>query len=160
MQLPYFNHDPLQSAIESPDTWVKKLSIEAAQLLASLYPTEALATAPLTVIGQVRSNRSHPYHPITKWVHTSWGNYMWTWEYGYSCIMVAKARGLVKSAHHLAFFEWVLANPPALVGGLTAPYQPKGYTDLPAEVAYQAYFRTEKRHLAQWSNDTTPEWWY
>lgn len=158
MQLPIFTPDPYLNALQSPDTWVKKLSIEAAQLLATAY--NDLTQAPLTATGKVRSTKSHLHHPITKWVNTSIANWHFTWDYGYSCILEAFGRQLVKTAHHLTFYEWCLDNPPILSdSGLTEFVKPIGYGNLPVFEAYQQYFCDNKQHIAVWRNRDTPEWY-
>ena len=158
MQLPIFTPDPYLNALQSPDTWVKKLSIEAAQLLATAYSD--LTHAPLTATGKVRSIKSHLHHPITKWVNTSIANWHFTWDYGYSCIHEAFSRQLVKSAHHLTFYEWCLDNPPILSDcDLTEFVKPIGYMGLPVFEAYQQYFCDNKQHIAIWTGRDMPSWY-
>lgn len=155
MQLPILSTSPTTAAKESPDAWVRKLSVEAAQLVATSYTHQQLAHAPKTTKGTIRSNKSHPHHPITKWVNRSLSNWFWALEYGIACIEESMFhRGLQKSAHHLAFLEWCLLNPPTLPDvGLTDFVMMKGYS------SYSAYFNTNKQHLAKWTNRETPEWY-
>lgn len=161
MQLPVFDVDPIESVIQSPDAWVKKLSIEVAQLLASCYTAEELFNAPRTIKGTVRSNRSHPHHPIAKWVQTSHSNFMWALEWGYFAILEGlEHRQIIKTAHHTTFFDWVLTNLPHLPQIERTDFvKPKAYADLPVCVAYQTYFVAEKQHLAKWTNRPVPNWY-
>lgn len=159
MQLPIFDTDPIESALQSPDAWLKKLPVEVCQMLATCYTTDELANAPLTAKGTVRSNKSHPHHPIVKWVQASQANFIWAWEYAYAAIIEAFERGIIKKAHHMLFLDWVLDNLPTFPQQTCTEFvKPKGYEYLSIVDSYRTYFLDNKLHLAQWSNRDVPEW--
>lgn len=158
MQLPFFSLDPVQSAKQCPIKWKLKLGVEAAQLVASCYTKEELAQAPRTTKGTVRSNASHPHHPVTKWVRASLDNFLWALQFGVACCEEVLSNGLAKSQHHLSFFKWCVDNWPDLPdAGWTEPYKMEGYDHLPLLESYYAYFNEEKQHLAEWDGDV-PDW--
>lgn len=161
MQLPIFNPDPKISTLESPDAWIRKLSVEVSQLCATCYTTEQLFHAPKTTKGTVRSNITHPHHPITKWVNLSLSNWFWCLDYGLSCIEESmNHRKLQKTAYHLPFLEWCLLNPPDMLDlGLTDFVKPKGYERFNVDQSYQQYFLAEKQHIAKWTNRDIPDWY-
>lgn len=161
MQIAIFDIDPQESAMMCPDVWTTKLSIEASQLCATVYTRLELSSAPRTIKGTPRSNKSHPNHPLTKWVQHSFFAWEWVREFGIATINEAMWRGLYKTTpHHANFFEWMFENPPNShqFGKFEYFYTPIGYENFPVQKAHQQYFLDKKQHIANWTKRDIPKW--
>lgn len=141
-----------QLARDHVDRHVVKMPLEAAQL----------ACTALHCVGIVAPYRkTHVNHPCAIWTRETAANFVWTCRYG---IAVAREYSYRYGKRHkcedvlLACIEH--AGKFAL-GGLTAFAQamPEAYRQDDAVEAYRAYYRGEKRHLAQWSKRDVPSWW-
>lgn len=159
MQLPFFDFDLQKNVIMMPDKWVIKLSIEAAQLLATTYTTEQLDKAPRTLTGKIRSNLSHKRHPITGWANSSLTNWIHSLNFAFATIEEYKYRYEKGDPFHKDFLYWCQNNIPTILdNGFTEPYKPIGYGELDVCQAYRQYFIDKKQHIASWKRRKIPDW--
>lgn len=77
MNLFRLDDNPYLAAKYNQDLHVRKIIVEAAQLLANCYSIEQLKDAPKTQSGNVRKY-SHIHHPVSKWAKETNGNWQWT----------------------------------------------------------------------------------
>ena len=159
MQLPFFDFDLKTNVQMMPDKWVTKLSIEAAQLVATSYTVEQLSQAPKTLQGKVRSNRSHKHHPITTWANASLTNWHHSLNFAYESIEEYKYRYEKPAPFHIYFLDWCKENVPEMMDlGFTQPYRPIGYETFDVCDAYRKYFIDKKQHIASWRKRNVPFW--
>ncbi len=160
MQLPFFHFDLAINVQMMPDSWVIKLSVEACQLLATSYSYDELILAPRTQKGTIRSNKSHPNHPITKWANHSLGNWLHAVDFAIMSIEEYKYRFETdRDPFHINFINWCKNNVPNLPDlGFTDPYKPIGYEHLGICESYQEYFNDKKQHIAVWRKRGIPSW--
>jgi hypothetical protein len=104
---------------------------------------------------------THKNHPVTIWIRTSLGNYIWTldmvdamhkeWQYRYQHTKEHKSYILAK---------WLRKNPPPFEITQVTPFaiaMPEEYkTDDPVE-SYRNYYRSKSR-FASWKRREKPDW--
>ena len=175
MNLFRLDDDSTLSAIYNQDLHVRKIILEATQLLANCYSLEQLNFAPKTQTGNVRKY-SHLHHPISIWVKENRGNFDWTREH---------LRGLLReynfrfNKNHFCatFLDFVDKNAPDLPN-LSQTEQPQCFANRYPELVvpgnpvqgYRNYYKADKMFFtyhykngktkvvnATWTNRETPE---
>ena len=171
MNLFRLDNDPRIAAQHYQDLHVKKIVLEAAQLLANCYSPEQLQNAPKTQLGNVRKH-SHVHHPISKWVKESYPNFAWTLIHANE---LSKEFYFRFGKEHFCknFIVWCFDNHTSLVPTASATEQPQCFKQYPQCVVpgdpvagYRNYYRVAKKSFdirgkivyATWTNRKIPEW--
>lgn len=183
MNLFILDNDPDKNAQCHVDKHVSKMPTEAAQMLAVTYwvdkilgyvprrlTSDELAelkneTAHLKEVGI--ENRpfniylpTHPNHPCSVWVRSSYSNYEWTfvyldalsnefaYRYGKAHLAFTRARGFPVPNH----IKNISLTPHALA-------MPDDYKNEDPISAYRNYYCSDKAHIATWTGRNRPYWW-
>jgi hypothetical protein len=175
MNLFRLDNDPFEAAKLYQDLHVRKIVLEAAQLLANCYTKEQLASAPKTQKGNIRKH-SHIHHPISKWVKQTFGNYFWTLAHA---IALANEYEYRFNKKHFCddFINWCMKCEPDLLDSYSneETEQPQCFKQYPELVVpgdpvagYRNYYRIAKSSFtihgeivyATWTKREVPTWFY
>lgn len=113
MNLFRLSNDPIEAAQLNQDLHVKKICLEAAQLIANCYSPKQLQSAPRTQTGNIRKY-SHLHHPISHYVRRTKGNFSWALKHAVALCEEFKYR-FGKEHFCQGFIEWAARNEPELV---------------------------------------------
>ena len=149
MNIFFLDSSPSQAAIYNVDSHVRKIILEAAQMLSSAYDS-----APY--------RKTHVNHPMTRWCRESRGNFEWALAHGFALCREFTYR-FGKTHKTLEVFNWYQNNPPRIEKSeFTPPPQCFGdYKDLcftPNDpiLGYRKYYNIAKKHLFAWKNREIP----
>lgn len=181
MNIFYFNRDVKQCAKEHCDKHVVKMIIEYAQLLSTAH--RVLDGTEITIIKNNRKKKiwlledsdfddvlyaaTHVNHPSAKWVRQCYENYSWLLNLWIQlCFEYSKRYGKTHKTFSTLFSHLIHA-PINIVHDtkFSAPWRAmpdqfkvdKSQQDY-CQLSYQNYFKTEKKHLANWKNNEIPKW--
>jgi len=174
MNLFRLHNDPHEAAKLYQDLHVRKIVLEATQLLANCYSADQMCFAPRTQLGNMRKH-SHIHHPISKWVTETYGNFYWTVMH--ACALEYEFEYRFGKRHFCeGFIYWCLSTPPHLLCSMLnekQTEQPQCFKQYPQCVVpgdpvagYRNYYRTAKKSFdirgkivhATWTNRDIPEW--
>lgn len=171
MNLFRLDNDPAQAARLNQDLHVRKIIVEASQLLANCYSVPQLQYAPKTQSGNVRSY-SHIHHPISKWAKESYPNFIWTLAHAKELCREFNFRfGKDHFCHK--FIDWCLGELPDNPPAMPQTEQPQCFKAYPECIVpgdpvagYRNYYRVAKKTFdmrgkiahATWTNREIPEW--
>jgi hypothetical protein len=141
------------------DWHIRKMPIEAAQILCSVFPP---GTAPYS--------RTHYNHPCMKWARASMDNYQWLIRYGtalcheYSLRYTSK-HGYYREHACLSKIQWCTdhINESIVPRGTMTPFplcMPDKYKSDDAILSHRLNYIYEKRHLAKWRSPAEVPFWY
>ena len=119
MNLFRLSNDPIEAAQLNQDLHVRKILLEATQLLANCFSKDQLKLAPYTQAGTVRAY-SYIHHPISHYVKATRGNYNWALQH--SLALCNEFRYRFNKPHFCeGFIQWAANNNPEMVkeGGET-----------------------------------------
>lgn len=141
--------DPKISAELMCDKHIVKMILESAQMLCSAFPQ-----------GEAPYRRAFYNHPCTKWSRESLHNYEWLLSHAWSLLEEYFER-YEKLHKSLDVIQWCEDNYHSLdlpILGLTpfAQAMPEEYKNENAVLAYQTYYRNDKKRFAKWTNRTVP----
>ena len=173
MNLFRLDSDPYEAAKLYQDLHVRKIVLEAAQLLANCYSADQLSFAPKTQLGNTRKH-SHIHHPISKWVKQTFGNYYWTLSHAVALTSEYERR-FNKKHFCNDFITWGMKCEPDLLDSYSneETEQPQCFKQYPQCVVpgdpvtgYRNYYRVAKKSFdirgkkvyATWTNREIPEW--
>lgn len=102
---------PIEGAKFNQDLHVRKIIVEASQLLANCYSIDQLQNAPKTQLENIRKY-SYYNHPLSKWMRESIDNFSW---------VLMHSMGLLNEFEHRfnkkhfceEFIMWCLSNNPS-----------------------------------------------
>ena len=171
MNLFVLDQEPEKAAQLNQDIHVRKICLEATQLLTNCFSEDQLRFAPLTQTGNVRKY-SHIHHPVSKWVKETSENFKWALSHALALSEEFYYR-FEKDHFCSTFIKWASIHTPELVGVGKLSEHPqcfKAYPELmvdgnPVE-GYRNYYKTAKRSFlirgkiinATWTNRQVPEW--
>ena len=159
MNIFYFSHSPIDSALAQPDKMLVKMPLETAQML---------CTAHRVLDGDDYADANGLYkeayknHPCTIWARESFDNYQWLYRHFIALGKEYKHRygrehaSITKLSTPLFFAPDNIEDK-----GMTplAQAMPDEYKNEDPIVAYRDYVIHEK-HYAQWNkNRSKPTWW-
>lgn len=164
---------PIEAARFHQDLHVRKIIVEASQLLANCYSKDVLAQAPRTQTGNIRGH-SHIHHPISIWTKETRGNQAWVAYYAQALCDEYKHR-FNKTHFCQSFINWILDK--ELFDHIdlenNETEQPQCFKNYPhlmvpdnPVLGYRNYYRVAKRSFmirgkevfATWTNREIPEW--
>lgn len=170
MNLFRLSNCPIEAATLNQDLHVKKIIIEAGQLLANCYSLDQLSEAPKTLSGNVRSY-SHIHHPISKWVKENIKHFLWTKNHALA-LSEEFAYRFGKEHFTATFIRWCDSHTP-LLPDVAERLQPQCFeTRFPELVVdndpvagYIRYYQKDKKSFiirgkevfASWTNRPVPE---
>lgn len=138
------------------DSHVVKIILEGVQMLSSANIINGLPGC---------YKLCHPNHPMTKWVASSSGNYIWMFNYVNFLNQEWKYR-FDHTHDHKSIVA--LKNMPIMSGNYTPTKMPTCMPDecVQAETSlwlpvnsYRNYYQTSKQHLAKWTKRPMPSWY-
>ena len=150
MNIFVLDRSPTKAAQLMCDKHVVKMILESAQMLCSPFPQ-----------GKAPYKRTHFNHPCAKWVRGSRNNYEWLLTHAYA-LMDEYFHRYGKIHKCLEVIMWCddhyhqLDLPLDTCLTNFAQAMPDDYKNKDAVVAYQAYYRNEKKGFAKWTNRVTP----
>lgn len=162
MNLFVLDRMPEQAAVYNCDAHVRKIILEATEMMGYAYKKGEFAPWP-----HISSKSRHYNHPMSKWVRESRQNFNWTLEHGYALCREFEHR-FGKKHKCLDYMDWIAMNIP--LDNLPNTEQ----TDWPrcfglfkeqidisnsAILDYRNYYIMAKRHLAKWTKREIPEWY-
>lgn len=129
-----------------------KMCLEYAQLLCTTRVESGDTSAPYRA--------THKNHPSAIWARESIDNYLWLCDLG---IELCKEYSKRYNRRHKCqdVIEDCLSNAPDLPKLGITPLKlamPDEYKETCPVVSYRKYYRSDKRHLADWKTGV-PEWW-
>ena len=150
MNIFFLDYDPTRAAKMHNDRHCVKMILESAQMLSTVC-RENGADA-----GYKPCFRNHP---CTKWAGESQANFEWLRQLALALNEEYKRRFDNDDDHKSAVVIRNLPTPDLPKRGLTSPAQamPDSCKHDDPVKAYREYYRTEKRHLAEWSGRKAPE---
>jgi hypothetical protein len=161
MNLFIFNDDPYLAAKDYCNKLNIKIILEAAQLLCT--------TARVRGFQDVPYKKTHENHPVRKWVGDSSANWNWTCHHGLALCheytlryeKTHKCQSIIQNLLYRTFEIWG-ENKDYREHTLFAQCMPDQYKmTTNASLAYQNYFKGEKRHMAEWKEPASiPEWYH
>lgn len=146
------NENPILAAQDLCNKHNVKMILESAQMLCSPFAN-----------GSAPYRRTHYNHPCSKWVRTSKENYEWLIKHGMAlCKEYTKRYGRVHKSQKV--IEWCEHNYLKIEFpdmGLTPFVQamPEKYKSEDTVESYRNYYMGDKRKIASWPPEGTPEWW-
>ena len=159
MNIFYFSHSPIDSALAQPDKMLVKMPLETAQMLCTAHRVldgDEYADS----VGLYKT--AYKNHPCTIWARESSNNYRWLYTHFLALGREYTYRyGKVHAS--LTKLEEPLKKLPTNIpqGSMTplAQAMPDEYKNEDPIVAYRDYVIHEK-HYAQWNkNRSNPTWW-
>lgn len=158
MNVFYLDHDPKTCAKYHNDKHCVKMILEYAQLM---------STAHRILDGDDANNSvykaTHKNHPSAIWVRTNGSNYEWIYEL---FVDLSDEYTYRYGKEHLSYTKLVdvLASAPVNipVGVFTQPTPAMpDHCKIPDDslASYRYYYKTEKSHLAKWTDRPVPEWY-
>jgi len=153
MNIFILDHELAQNAIYHVDDHVKKISLEAAQMLCTARHLMGDDTARYKVV--------QPNNPVNKWVRASEMNYVWTCHYGLELCKEYTHRFSKKLFHEQVLWRCLETIPNGFKEKTMTPfhqgvYEENKHSDV--VVAYRAYYNQAKRHLFTWTGRGRPDW--
>lgn len=146
------------------DAHVRKMILEYAQMMRTAH---YVLDGTTTIAGVPLYKPTHINHPCTKWVRESLANYYWL-----ACLWVDLCQEYEYRFRKIHLTELKLStvipyNVPNKLIKDTETFIPDNFVQaMPdnckrndAVEAYRTYYRTEKRHLAKWTNREVPPWY-
>lgn len=146
MNIFVLDKNPYEAARLHLDKHVVKMPLETAQILSTICGHPYRPT--------------HKNHPCTVWARQSKGNYHWLVELGFA---LCKEYSLRYSKRHKCkdVIELLKHAPDFIPDGERTPFaqaMPDDCKQEDAVLAYRAYYRKHKKHIASWKNRDVPEW--
>ncbi len=171
MNLFVLDENPAIAAQLNQDTHVRKICLEATQLLTNAFSESQLRFAPQTQTGSVRKY-SHIHHPVSKWTIETMGNFNWALEHA---IGLAEEFYYRFEKEHFCniFIKWASIHKPENVKAGKITEHPQCFKQYPNLIVpnnpvegYRNYYKVAKRSFnirgktvpAQWTGRQTPEW--
>lgn len=164
MNLFILNRVPEQAARDNCDAHVRKIILEAVEMMGYAYNKGEFSPLPW-----LHAKGRHYSHPMSIWVRENRRNFDWTLRHAYGLCEEFTYRSAEKKQHaYLKNIDWIAANIPIA----NLPDEPQ--TDWPrcfgkfreevgesgdAVYDYRRYYMIGKRHLAQWTKRPIPEWY-
>jgi len=145
--------DPVIAARAQCDRHVVKMTLETAQILASVSARYGRA-APY--------RPTHARHPCTLWAGETRENWAWTVEHGLA-LADEYARRYGRTHASAEVVRWCRdegAQPPSGARTPFAQAMPEQYRRTDAVTAYRAYYVGEKAHFAAWRAPASPPAWW
>lgn len=151
MQLFILDRNPYKAAEAYADVHVRKIIVEAAQMMCTAYPA-----------GVAPYKHTHVNHPCAKWVRACTGNFRWTMYHGFGlALQFEKRYGKRHKTRNV--LEWIHDNPPEITDRQLEEF----VQAIPQELrlpdpidAYRQYYMTVKRPILKWEKGVQPpEWW-
>ena len=137
---------PVHSAIHHCDVHLRKMAVEAAQLL---------STAHHVVTGEaVGYKKTHANHPCAIWVRESVGNYRWA--YNFYCALLDEYQYRTGKVHGSSKHRDALRRVPPIAKIERTPFaqaMPEQYRGPCAHTAYRRYLRAK---LTEWKARARP----
>lgn len=157
--------DPWEAARAHCDKHISKMTVEAAQMLASAVlrhnPDAMLASHwPRTQKGTPYRGGYH-HHPCTRWAGDSSENFHWLCEYGKALSMEYTMRYHKLHACHHPITNLANIGSSVIPAGELTPFaqaMPDEYRNDDPVVAYRGYYHSKT--FAKWDKGTpAPDWW-
>lgn len=158
MNVFYLDHDPKTCAKYHNDKHCVKMILEYAQLMSTAHRILDGDDANDSVY-----KATHKNHPSAIWVRTNGSNYEWIYEL---FVDLSDEYTYRYGKEHLSYTKLVdvLASAPVNipVGVFTQPTPAMpDHCKIPDDslASYRYYYKTEKSHLAKWTDRPVPEWY-
>ena len=151
------DNDPISAAIYQCDKHVVKMCLETAQLLSTTHRVLDGDAAPSDLY-----KATHKNHPSAVWARENSANYLWLLEHFDGLLSEYQYRYGKRHACNrlMPVLEFLPKNIEHDIH--ETPFRlamPKEYHHSNPVKAYRDYYWNEKRYMAKWSADRTPEWW-
>lgn len=157
MNVFYLDECPRQAAACLVDKHVVKMPIECAQLLSTAH---RMLDGTDEIDGITLYKATHKNHPSAIWARSSLKNYQWLFDHYVSICCEYNAR--YGKNHKSGNLRWALAFAPKSipVNSFEPPPQvmPDQYKSNNTISSYRSYYKSEKGHIAKWSNTNRPQW--
>ena len=156
MNIFYLSKDPTRAAIYHNDKHVVKMILESAQLLSTAH----------RILDNVQDSclykTTHKNHPSAIWTRANINNYQWLYElfcslcdeythrYNKKHLTDVKLRNILKQAPMNISKDAFIQPPQAM---------PDHYRGNDSVAAYRKYYQTDKKHLANWTKRSVPDWY-
>lgn len=157
MNIFVFSNDTRECARQHCKKHLTKMILEYAQLLCTTHHMFGTATPEMY-------KKTHQNHPCAVWVRESHANYQWLYQLFLDCLIEFKDRR-GKSHKSEELIKFLCVSPWDKLGLERMPMtpfaqaMPDQYKNESPTLAYQQYFRSAKRELADWENVTPPKWY-
>lgn len=162
MNLFILDRMPEQAAIYNCDAHVRKIILEATEMMGYAYNKGEFAPWPW-----VSSKGRHFNHPMSKWVRESRQNFDWTLQHGYALCNEFEYR-FGKKHKCKDYMDWIAMNIP--IDNLENTERTdwprcfgayKEDMDLTQDAVfdYRNYYKIAKRHLIKYTKREIPEWY-
>ena len=149
MNIFVLDYDPAAAAQQQCDQHVRKMCMEATQLLYFAFPEEYWLGA-----------STHLNHPCSLWARASGDNFAWLLEHAKALFREYARRYGKDHAYHDHVRH--LRVPSRLTASGRTPFaqcMPPEYQRPCAVAAYRAYYAGDKVRFARWKHGNEPSWW-
>lgn len=160
MNVFFLDRDPVRAARWLCDRHIRKMGLEAVQMLARAYRSErATWPPPLRLDGQPYRG-GYARHPATLWACASLDHWRWLAAHA-AAIFDEHERRFGRKPAPARALAYMLERPPLwLPSGWRDPPQcmPEEFKQACAVSAYRAFYRRGKAHLHAWTKAEPPAW--
>ena len=160
MNIFFLDRDPERAARWLADKHVRKMGLEAVQMLSRPYNAPGSAHAPPPRLDGTPYRGGYPRHPATLWVCESMDHWEWLARHA-AAIFDEYERRFGAPSRPREALAYMRARPPLwLPPGWRDPPQcmPDDYKRACAVEAYRAYYGGAKAHLHRWTAAEPPPW--
>ena len=160
MNMFILDSNPIKAAQLNCDTHCSKIILEIAQMLCTTYHLQGI---------EAPYKSCHVNHPVTKWIRSSYANFMWAINHGcalwdeklYRTDKEHKSGDVIewaiKNSSQLAFPNWWLEPFPIAINENSLCRKDPAFDESDPVKCYQLYYKYDKKPIAKWTKREVPK---